>query len=358
MSTKRLNYFNHQFLEEQDFRDEQQYHLEMRRRLNRWLHIWGIAEGLEVTHTGNREVTVAPGFAIDREGRELLVAAPAARDIGSGEDHHHKELHLLISYKERFDEADRRSNGGVEGYSRITEYVEIDVTHEKEKLGSGVLLATVQLNEEGNIHKIDHNGRQVAGSLLAPHSVHSGHLADGSVTEEKLAAKLKESLHPEFQLPDDSVTMPKLAPEVRSALGAGGWVRLPFKPVAHRPKSLLRPDENRGDFNLDIAFAHCDARGASGSMGIPIPAGAKAIREFRIAGTSRSRKIRVRLLRTGWNVQDRKGELTEILNLELTHAEFDRVVPAERELDLFHALSLSVVSEGEAEIWLVAARFQ
>ena len=32
MSIKRLNYFNHQFLEEQDFREEQQYQIEMRRR--------------------------------------------------------------------------------------------------------------------------------------------------------------------------------------------------------------------------------------------------------------------------------------------------------------------------------------
>ena len=112
MSIKRLNYFNHQFLEEKDFRDEQQYHLEMRRRLNRSLHIWGIAEGLEVARSGNREVTVAPGFAIDREGRELVVVTPIARDIGSSE-HHHKELHVLLSHKERFEEAEAILRDGV-----------------------------------------------------------------------------------------------------------------------------------------------------------------------------------------------------------------------------------------------------
>jgi hypothetical protein len=355
MSIKRLNYFNHQFLEEQDFRDEQQYHIEMRRHLNRSLHIWGIAEGLEVTRTGNREVTVGPGFAIDREGRELIVATPVAREISSVE--HHKTLHLLLHHKERKEETDRRSSGGVEGYNRITEYVELGVTHEADKFGSGVLLATIHLDEEGNISHVDHAGRQLGGSLIAPNSVHIRHLADGCVTGEKLSPRLLETLKPEFQLPDESVTMQKLAPELRTALGASGWVRLPFKPVSLRPKGY-RPRQDEGEFYVDVAYAHCDGRGASGTMAIPVPAGATAVREFRIAGTSRGRRIRVQLFRTGWNPQDRKGEATEILNKDFIHAEFDHRFPVEKDLDLFHALSLAIFADGETEIWLVAARFQ
>lgn len=356
MSIKRLNYFNHQFLEEQDFRDEQQYHLDMRRRLNHSLHIWGVVEGLQVARSGNREVTVEPGFAIDREGRELVVAKPLARDISYAE--HHKHVHVLISYKERFEETDRRSSGGIEGYNRITEYAEVGVTHEADKFGSGVLLATAHLDEESNIRHIDHAGRQSAGSLIAPHSVHTGHLADGSVTDEKLAPGLRESLQPEkFQLRDGSVTMDKLSPDLRSALSARGWVRLPFKPLSLRPKGYhWRADES--EFSVDIAYAHCDARGARGTMAIPVPAGATAIREFRIAGRTRGRKIRVQLFRTGWNDHDNKGEFTEILDEEFVHAEFDKLFKAERELDEFHALSLAVLAEGESEIWLVAARFQ
>ena len=109
---------------------------------------------------------------------------------------------------------------------------------------------------------------------------------------------------------------------------------------------------------MDVNFAHCDGRGARATMAIPVPAGATEIRNFRIAGTSRGREIRVILLRTGWNEQDRKGEFTEILNVKFNHAEFDRSFDAVRELNDFQALSLVVLSEGEAEIWLVAARFQ
>src|SRR5215469_1369855 len=98
MSVKRLNYFNHQFLEEQDFRDEQQYHIDMRRRVNRSLHLFGAAEGLNVTRSGNLEITVEPGFALDREGRELVVFKPITYAISHLP--RHRQLHIIISHKE------------------------------------------------------------------------------------------------------------------------------------------------------------------------------------------------------------------------------------------------------------------
>ena len=356
MPVKRLNYFNHQFLEEQDFRDEQHYHLEMRRRHNRALHLWGVADGLRVVRSGNREITVEPGFAIDREGRELVIAGPLTREVTSAE--HRGHLHVVLSYTERMEESDRRSNGGVEGYSRITEFTELIVTHEAHKSGPGVTLAIVHLDPEGNIQHIDESPRQMAGSLIAPASVHTRHLAESSVTEDKLAPKLKESLQPEkFELRDGSITMEKLSPELRSAIGTRGWVRLPFKPSKYKPKGMQWGPEAEGEFSVDVAYAHSDNRGARGTMAIPVPAGATRIREFRIAGTAR-RKVRVQLVRTGWNIRDRKGEATEILSEEIIHGIFDGSFKAERELDEFHSITVAVAAEGESEIWLVAARFE
>lgn len=92
-------------------------------------------------------------------------------------------------------------------------------------------------------------------------------------------------------------------------------------------------------------------------MGIPVPAGASYVREFRVAGTTRQ-VVRVQLLRTGWNSRDRKGESTVILSEELRNAVFDQKLPAERELDEFHTLTVSIHATGESEIWLVAARFE
>ncbi|HLL47220.1 MAG TPA: hypothetical protein VK399_10960, partial [Longimicrobiaceae bacterium] len=66
LAVKRLKYFNHQFLRVEDFQEEQDYHLRMRRRLNRVLHTWGVAEGLQVSAAaGATAVKVSAGTAID-----------------------------------------------------------------------------------------------------------------------------------------------------------------------------------------------------------------------------------------------------------------------------------------------------
>src|SRR5438309_1834447 len=72
MAIKRLNYFNGQFLREEDFTEEQTYHLDMRRRHNLRLHTPGIVFGLAVT-PGTGKVTVQPGMAIDVQGREIIL---------------------------------------------------------------------------------------------------------------------------------------------------------------------------------------------------------------------------------------------------------------------------------------------
>ena len=81
MAIKRLHYFDHQFLVQADFTDEQTYHLDMRRRLNRLLHTFGIAEGLEVVKSANKTVTVRPGVALDRLGQEMIVEANQVVDL-------------------------------------------------------------------------------------------------------------------------------------------------------------------------------------------------------------------------------------------------------------------------------------
>lgn len=74
---ERLNYFNGQQLAAADFRAEQQYHLTVRRLLNRSLYSPGVAAGLEVTvEPDQRTVLVAPGIALDDAGREIILRAP------------------------------------------------------------------------------------------------------------------------------------------------------------------------------------------------------------------------------------------------------------------------------------------
>ena len=82
MSTdiERLLYSERQYLRSFDFTAEQTYHLEMRRRLSRVLHLWGIVKGLEllkgqVVQGAPDQFYVSEGMAIDAYGREIIVPA-------------------------------------------------------------------------------------------------------------------------------------------------------------------------------------------------------------------------------------------------------------------------------------------
>jgi hypothetical protein len=68
----RVHYFDRQYLRLPEFRDEQGYHISLRRRHNLSHHSWGIVVGLEIALEDNRPV-VRPGLAVDGYGRELLV---------------------------------------------------------------------------------------------------------------------------------------------------------------------------------------------------------------------------------------------------------------------------------------------
>jgi len=71
---ERLNYFNGQRLQASDFKLEQDYHIRVRRWLNRSLYTPGIASGLEVYKIeGSLKVKVMPGLAIDNLGREIIL---------------------------------------------------------------------------------------------------------------------------------------------------------------------------------------------------------------------------------------------------------------------------------------------
>jgi hypothetical protein len=74
---ERMHYMSGMLLTAEEFATEQSYHVERRRLLNRMLHGAGVVIGLEVTGgADDGTVTVAPGFALDRCGREILISEP------------------------------------------------------------------------------------------------------------------------------------------------------------------------------------------------------------------------------------------------------------------------------------------
>lgn len=80
---ERLNYYNGQRLVAGDLRLEQDYHIRVRRWLNKTLFTPGIADGLEVrvAPSSPRKVVVSPGLAIDALGREVILLEETEVDV-------------------------------------------------------------------------------------------------------------------------------------------------------------------------------------------------------------------------------------------------------------------------------------
>ena len=188
---KRLHYFDHQFLVESDFTDEQKYHLDMRRRHNRVLHTFGIAEGLQVEKTGENEVTVRPGTAVDRMGQEIVQAANHPVDLSdSAEYPPRSNIYVTIAYHE--EETDPSTATGVTGNTRVTEEPIINAsTTAPPGDGSIIRLARFALDGTGNVpgnigDTFDNEVRQFASPVIAPGAVGTDELADSAVTNSKL----------------------------------------------------------------------------------------------------------------------------------------------------------------------------
>jgi hypothetical protein len=101
---ERLNYFNGQRLQAADFKLEQDYHIRIRRWLNRSLYSSGIASGLNVYAIKDQpRVRVTPGLAIDHLGREIILLEEQIVDVVGG---HHagngkcRGPYLTIRYQE------------------------------------------------------------------------------------------------------------------------------------------------------------------------------------------------------------------------------------------------------------------
>jgi len=80
---KRTDYFHGMLMTERDFREEQIYHIEKRKLLNRMLHGWGVVCGLKVrpTNPPSPNIIVEGGLALDCFGNEILVCEEQTVDL-------------------------------------------------------------------------------------------------------------------------------------------------------------------------------------------------------------------------------------------------------------------------------------
>src|SRR5574338_1668017 len=101
---ERLHYFNGQRLLAGDLTLEQEYHIRVRRWLNRSLYTAGIARGLEVRKVAKApRVRISPGLALDALGREIILLDEREETVPGAHDDANKPIGLYLTIRYRAD---------------------------------------------------------------------------------------------------------------------------------------------------------------------------------------------------------------------------------------------------------------
>lgn len=163
---KRVRFFDGQFLQDQDFIDEQHYHVDRQRRHNRLLHVAGIADGLAVSASGANQVGVAPGTAVDSDGRQIVLAQTATVDLPAERFNDKQGITLAITYHESAE--DQQTEAGSADYTRWLERPQLIVIGPGEAYAGAtppVTLAQLALDNKGTV-TVDSSVREYSGLRL------------------------------------------------------------------------------------------------------------------------------------------------------------------------------------------------
>jgi len=163
---KRVRFFDGQFLQDQDFIDEQKYQLDREHRHSRLLHGSGIADGLVVSTAALNQVTVAPGTAIDADGNQLVLAQATVVDLPAANFNDKQSVQIYISFLATAE--DQQTVGGSSDFTRWLERPQLTALAPGDSYSgtaSPVLLASVGLDHAGHV-TVDNSVRTYAGLLL------------------------------------------------------------------------------------------------------------------------------------------------------------------------------------------------
>lgn len=222
---KRMRYFKEEFLKNEDFIDEQEYHRRMRYRHNRDFHTWGIGDGLEVTFTpGDHRVDISPGIAVDGEGKEIILEEPQILDFSKAGYEGGKSYYVTITWSQEEGEPKQENEA-----KRWVETPGINTSKTLPAQPELVLvLAQVTLNLDRTIAAVDDPGRRYAQIGIPDGSVTEAKLADNAVTSVKIkdgsvgTSTLSDKAVTRAKIGDSSVNEEKLSTSVQAKLVTNG----------------------------------------------------------------------------------------------------------------------------------------
>ncbi len=172
---KRVNHFQGQFLNKEDFNEAHEYHYTIRQRMNYAIYKYGVLDGLEFddANIGTKIIKIKPGMALDRDetnirSREIILLSDFEKDIETELGHSlpgvgdTKEIYFTICYDQIED--GEEDVAGFHGFSRLKELAVIK-TSEGSYTGTpmmDIILGKVILDETG-IQSYDLTEREIGG---------------------------------------------------------------------------------------------------------------------------------------------------------------------------------------------------
>ena len=190
---KRINFFRGFMTTENDWNDAERYHIEKRKLHNRIMHAPGVVPhhmgGFKVSARGKGElaVEIAPGYAIDGQGNDIVLPETDIKPINPGDFKLPNTIYIVAKYIEEFtDFIAYKENLEFKGHRRIAERCRIDVEVTEPDILKEVELARVYLEpgvrrvteakdpENPKANEIDRRFMPIAGfvgSNLAPKTI-------------------------------------------------------------------------------------------------------------------------------------------------------------------------------------------
>lgn len=163
---KRVRFFDGQYLQDQDFIDDQRYHIARARNSLRLFHGSGISDGLTVTSAQANAVTVAPGTALDSDGRQIVLTAVRDLPLVASKYQNQRGIKLYIGYDQQ--ETDPQKDVGSADNTRFQEIPRLEAVLANQNASfttPPVLLAQLNVDSRGGV-TIDNSVRQYTGLRL------------------------------------------------------------------------------------------------------------------------------------------------------------------------------------------------
>lgn len=152
ISMKRVNFFRGFLVTEKDFNDQENYHAQRRALHNMMMHSPGVVmegpESLRVSQLGRPglNVEIAPGYAIDGFGREIVVPETVMVSVDPQQFRLPQIVFVIAEFAEEpSDYIEYADNRGYRGHSRITESARIGITARQPDIRKEVELARIRL---------------------------------------------------------------------------------------------------------------------------------------------------------------------------------------------------------------------